>query len=265
MHVSFKLAGVFGFSLFAVAPGARAQLPAAPATAPPTAAPAPVPSPAPEAAATPVPSTAAAEAPPAAGTAGPVVAEPAPVAAEPAPRAAIAEPPPPPPRANDARPNRAKRPFFIGGELGWNGLSGLGVNFSYHPIPYLALDTGLGLALSGARLGLRVRGNLLTSEWTPFVGVGLTYSGSSGGDVIELESSKGEKVKLEILPSAYVQLAGGVNYTGPEGFVFMATGGYAILLDSNTEYASGSREAYDEVRDLLRGGVIVSLAFGYAF
>jgi hypothetical protein len=97
------------------------------------------------------------------------------------------------------------------------------------------------------------------------LGLGVTYSSGSGGQEIELES-KGDKTKLEVLGSPYLQLAGGVNYTADGGFVFMATTGYAILLrDHNTVYASGSTEAYDDVVPLYDGGLIVSVAFGYAF
>lgn len=176
----------------------------------------------------------------------------------------INEPPPPPPRETDLRPNRVRRPFFIGGELGWNGLSGLGVNFSYHPIPYFAMDAGLGVALTGIRLGLRARANLLTSEWTPFLGVGITYSEGTNGKSLDLQS-RGETAKLKLLPSEYLQLAGGVNYTGHEGFVFMATTGYARVLAANTRFVSGNSEAYADAKRLYRGGLILSVAFGYAF
>ena len=221
----------------------------------------------------PAPAAPAGEAPPAAeAPAASPAAPPAAAASAPAPAAipapapvAISEPPPPPPRSLDSRPIRSRRPLFIGGELGWNGLAGLGANFSYHPIPYLAFDAGLGLAFSGLRLGLRTRVNFLTSEWTPLLGVGMTYSPGSGGEEAEAESSTGEKFTVEILPSGYLQVVGGVNYTGDEGFVFMATGGYAFLIDSNTSFGEGSREGYEEFRSILRGGVVISLAFGYAF
>jgi hypothetical protein len=144
-------------------------------------------------------------------------------------------------------------------------LSGLGVNFAYHPIPYFAIDAGLGLSITGLRAGFRARANFLTGEWTPFLGAGVSYAGGSGGQAIEVES-KGEKTKLEVRPSPFLQIAGGVNYTGSEGFVFMATTGYSILLDSpNTRYASGSRDAFNDVKVIYRGGLILSVAFGYAF
>jgi hypothetical protein len=159
-----------------------------------------------------------------------------------------------------------RRPFFIGGELGWNGLAGLGVNFSYHPIPYLAFDGGLGVSvLTGPRIGVRGRFNFLTNDFTPFAAIGGTYSPGSGGQELEAQL-RGETFKYEVLPSGYVHLAAGVNYTGKEGFVFMATTGAALRLASNTKFRSGNRKLYeDEWRPLYRGGTIVSVAFGYAF
>lgn len=180
-----------------------------------------------------------------------------------APAAAPLSPTPPP--ELDLRSNRERRPFFIGGELGWNGLSGLGVNFSYHPLPHLALDTGAGLSLTGWRVGLRVRGNLLKGEWTPFVGGGLSYATGLGDQDVELESN-GEKAKLRVLSSPFAQVAVGANYTGREGFVFTATTGYSILLrDQNTTYQSGSYDTYEDTKIIYDGGLILSVAFGYAF
>jgi hypothetical protein len=141
----------------------------------------------------------------------------------------------------------------------------LGVNFSYHPIPYLALDTGAGLSLTGWRTSFRVRGNLLRGEWTPFLAAGLSYATGLGDQDVEA-ASKGEKAKLRILPSPFLQIGAGVNYTGNEGFVFTATTGYSVLLrEENTTYTSGSRQAYDDAKAIYDGGLILSVAFGYAF
>jgi hypothetical protein len=180
-----------------------------------------------------------------------------------APAAAPSVPTPPP--ELDLRSNRERRPFFIGGELGWNGLSGLGVNFSYHPDPHLALDTGAGLSLTGWRVGLRIRGNILTGEWTPFLGAGVSYATGLGDQNVPLES-KGEKAEIRVLPSPFAQISAGLNYTGREGFVFTATTGYSKLLrDHNTTYQSGSYETYEENKFIYDGGLILSVAFGYAF
>jgi hypothetical protein len=78
--------------------------------------------------------------------------------------------------------------------------------------------------------------------------------------------SRNEKAKLKVRPSPFLQFAGGVNYTGSEGFVFTATSGYSLLLDKpNTQFVEGSAEAYDDVKVVYDGGLIVSVAFGYAF
>ena len=144
-------------------------------------------------------------------------------------------------------------------------MSGLGVNFSYHIIPYLAVDTGLGVSLTGGRVGARIRANLLKGEWTPFFAAGFSYASGSNDQNID-QQSKDEKVKLRVYKSPFAQLGTGVNYTGTEGFAFTATLGYSILLrDHNTYFVEGSRAAYDDVKPIYGGGLIVSVAFGYAF
>lgn len=243
-----------------------------PADAPPTS-PLPPPPPAgPPAPTSPPPVAPTGAEPPPVELEGSVQATPSPPAAPatttapppPAPATTTPQAPTPPPEL-DLRSNRERRPFFIGGELGWNGLAGLGVNFSYHPHPHLAIDTGAGLSLTGWRISGRVRGNLLKSEWTPFIAAGMSYATGLGDADVELES-KGEKAKLRVLPSPFLQIGGGVNYTGREGFAFTATTGYSILLrDYNTRFASGSRDTYDDVKAIYDGGLIISVAFGYAF
>ena len=267
--MTHRYAGLLTATLLCLAAPAYAQSTGTFPTSEPTAAPAPAaPAPAAPAPVAPAPAAPPPAAPAPAPAAAPAPAPAAAPAAAPAPAAPVStipEPPPPPPRSSDNRPVRARRPLFIGGELGWNGLAGFGANFSYHPIPYLAFDTGLGFAFTGLRIGVRARVNFLTGEWTPFAGVGATFSQGSGGEEVETQP-RGETIKLKVLPSTYVQLAGGVNYTGSEGFVFMATTGYAIRLANNTRFVSGDREVYEEdVRPLFRGGVIISVAFGYAF
>ena len=164
-----------------------------------------------------------------------------------------------------ARPSRESRPFFIGGELGWNGLSGLGAHFAYHVVPRLALDAGLGLSLTGLRAGAGARFNFLTSSWTPFVGGGFSYALGSGAKPVET-TLKGDTVKFQVLRSPFLDLTTGVNYTGADGFAFTATTGYAILLrDHNTHYVEGSRQAFDDVRGIYKGGLVLALAVGYAF
>ena len=141
----------------------------------------------------------------------------------------------------------------------------MGVNFSYHFIPQLALDTGLGLSLTGWRLGGRMRFNFLTGDWTPFLGGGAAFASGFGDQAIDAQSGT-EKAKIKVLASPFAQVAGGVNYTGTEGFSFTATTGYSFLLkDHNTTFVSGSPQAYADVKPIYDGGLILSVAFGYAF
>jgi hypothetical protein len=159
-----------------------------------------------------------------------------------------------------------RRPFTIGGELAWNGLAGLSVNGSYHFIPQLALDGGLGLSLTGWRAGTRLRVNFLTSEWTPFLGAGASIASGYGDTEIDAQWGS-EKAKIKVSTSPFAQVAGGVNYTGTEGFTFSVAVGYSFLLkDSNTTFVSGERVAYNYAKEnIYGGGKTFSAAFGYAF
>jgi len=130
------------------------------------------------------------------------------------------------------------------------------------------MDAGLGITLTSTfRLGVRARYNILKGEWTPFIGGGATYSPGTDGKTVEA-ASQGEKADIVVYDSTCLQAVGGLNYTGPEGFVFMATMGYSFLLNNpNTRRVSGpeTAEAYDNIKRWYRGGVIVSAAGGYAF
>lgn len=154
--------------------------------------------------------------------------------------------------------------FAIAGEVGWNSLAGLGVNGTYNVIPYLSLELGAGLSTVGYKLGVRARGNLLDSEWTPVVGVGYLFGSGTGGETVDVESD-GDEASFRIYHSHYVQGVFGVNYTGTGGFAFMATAGYAWLLRENFKYVSGSDDLLDNVRPQMHGGVVVATSFGWAF
>lgn len=129
------------------------------------------------------------------------------------------------------------------------------------------MDAGLGIAVTQLRLGLRARYNILRGEWTPFIGGGATYAPGTNGKSIEAQSN-GEKADIEVFDAICAQAVAGLNYTGPEGFVFMATTGYSFLLNGpTTRRISGpeTAEAYDNIKRWYRGGFIVSVAGGYAF
>jgi len=49
------------------------------------------------------------------------------------------------------------------------------------------------------------------------------------------------------------------------GVFISATTGYALLLQKNTRFVSGDLAAYNDQKGLFKGGLILSVAFGYAF
>jgi hypothetical protein len=159
---------------------------------------------------------------------------------------------------------RARRPLSFGGELGWNGLAGLGLNFSFHPVPNLALDTGFGLGLTGWKLGLRARANFLEGEWSPLLGAGILYSVGSADNELEIKTDD-DAVKVKYLGAPHLQLVGGVNYTSQSGFTFMAMTGYSILLRKNVTYVSGSEQLYRDTKSLVGSGIVLSISLGHSF
>lgn len=161
---------------------------------------------------------------------------------------------------------RVQWKFAIGGEFGWNSLAGLGINFVYHPIPYLALEAGAGLGLIGLKGGARLRVNFLTSAWTPILGVGYIFAPGTGDEEApEADFGDGGPVTYKVRPSSFIQAVAGVNYTGPDRWVLTLTGGYAFLLRENLVYVEGSKETLEQVEPFVHGGIVVSAALGYAF
>lgn len=159
---------------------------------------------------------------------------------------------------------RELRRFSVAAELGWNTLAGLGVNAGYNLAPWLSLDGGFGLSMVGLKGGLRIRANMLESNWTPIIAAGLLYGAGSGGDTVEVEGTD-DKAEMRIRRSYYIQSVVGANYTGDTGFTATLTAGYAVLLRDNAEFVSGSREVFDDVRPFLGSGVVIGVSLGYAF
>lgn len=159
---------------------------------------------------------------------------------------------------------REQRRWVIAGEIGWNSLPGFGPTLTYNIVPELSLDTGFGVSMVGPKVGLRVRGNLLRSNWTPTFGAAILYgAGTSHQDVDA--TVRGENVTYRLYRSPFAQFTAGASYTGSDGFAFLAIVGYAILLRENAVFVDGSRDAFDTIRNLAGSGVVVAASFGYAF
>jgi hypothetical protein len=164
-------------------------------------------------------------------------------------------------------PIRAERRFGILGEAAWNGLAGIGVNTVYHIVPELSLDAGLGVSATGYKVGVRARYNFLTATATPFLAAGMMLSSGTVGRTVET-TADGNTVGLQIKPSAFLQIVGGLDLTARDGFSMLLTLGYArCLTRNNVEIKSGTptddqKRAFDIA---FKSGPVLGLALGYTF
>jgi len=168
---------------------------------------------------------------------------------------------------------REQRRLALLGEVGWNGIAGFGPVIVFHVHPHVSFDLGAGLSLLGWKTGLRGRYNFSTGPVTPFIGAGIIGAGGLGDNPIPINdksdnSANGDTVNIKVLPSAFVQAVGGVDWTSRSGFTLLGTGGYAFLISHDpVEVTSGTptrdeRRAFDV---LFRSGVVATVAIGYSF
>lgn len=163
------------------------------------------------------------------------------------------------------RTTRERRKVAIHGYLGWNSLPGLGVGVSCAFIPQLSADLAFGVGSIGLKGGLRLRYNVLNSNWTPVLATGLQLGPGSGSEPITLNGRTGSAT-VRIESSAFLQMLGGVSFQGDGGFSFLLGGGYSLLLDrDNVHHVSGSVDTANEVRNVVKSGLVVEAMFGYAF
>jgi len=195
---------------------------------------------------------------------------------KPAPGAPASTPAAGPSPGADSRPLepiRARRRLVLSGELGWNGLAGLGAILTYNAHPHLAFDLAGGFSLLGWKAGARVRYNLLTSNMTPFVGVGANATSGFGeftdpGDGRQGANVKGVPYTLDVRPSYLLQYTLGFDFQHRRGFNMVGALGYAQLLNDHNliivdgELTSDERRA---VNAIFKGGIVISLSAGYAF
>jgi hypothetical protein len=162
-------------------------------------------------------------------------------------------------------PTREERPLALAGAFGWNTLGGWGATLSYSPDPHVSLDAAVGLSIVGFKMGGRVRYNVLTTPWTPSLGLGIQYGGGTGGERVRVDHADG-RGEMTIEGSPFAQILAAMSYQGPEGMWFLGGLGYSILLvDENVTYVSGPQAATDLLRSLAGSGMVIELGVGYAF
>jgi hypothetical protein len=168
----------------------------------------------------------------------------------------------PQPSAADVR---SRRPWVIGGELGWNALPGAGLVVGRRLDPHLTLEAGVGLSAVGPKFGLRARYGVLRSEWTPFLGAGFLYGTGLRGT--RVEGAGASAFTYRVGGSPYLQLVAGVEYQSARGVSFNLAAGYARLLEQNLAVVSGTPAETDlsAARDRTGSGPVASVSLGYAF
>jgi len=176
----------------------------------------------------------------------------------------------------DSRPLgsiRERRKLALLGELGWNGLAGVGLVLTYYPNPHLGLDLGAGGSLFGWKAGARVRYNLLDRPWTPFLGIGFDASTGLGQATFDPEKDANGKpnrdpVTINLKPSYLMQGVLGFDFIHKHGFAMVGCVGYSWLLNKDNldvlagEFTPDEKRAIDII---FKSGVVISLAMGYAF
>lgn len=164
-------------------------------------------------------------------------------------------------------PVRMTRTIGISGSLGWNGLVGFGPTLQYYISPHFGLDAGLGLALSGYKFSGRVRYLFLDKNFSPLIGVGYIFSTGFPGQATEYEDEDGNFVVVEVLPSSFIQIVGGIELVVNKGFFIMANLGYAIQINDNINYISGNpSQSLDRALSIIyRSGIIMEFNIGYIF
>ncbi len=163
-------------------------------------------------------------------------------------------------------PVRALRKNAVLVEIGLNTLVGAGLQYSRNFTPFITLDTGFGLGFQSMKTGLRLRGNFLTSDFTPFVAAGVMYATASPR-VLET-SDRGNLIAYQIRPSAFAQGTLGLSWTTRSGFSMLAGLGWAQLLrHSNVSIKAGTPTGnqMDRLTFSAGSGPTGELAMGYSF
>jgi hypothetical protein len=166
-------------------------------------------------------------------------------------------------------PIRAQRRLALLGEVGWNGIAGFGPNLVFNADPHVSFDLGAGLSLLGWKVGLRGRYNFLEGPVTPFLGVGIMGAAGFGDSPIPInDKNDNNTVNIKILPSAFVQAVGGVDWTRKNGFTMLSTVGYAFLLSHDPVQIISGTPTRDEERAFdafFRSSIVLTTALGYSF
>ena len=164
---------------------------------------------------------------------------------------------------------REVRRNAITGNIGWNGLTGIGITFHHYLAKQMGTDFGVGLALTGIKFGGRFSYLFLEKNFSPFVSGGFIYGLGFGDTEIDFENQNtGNQYSYTVSSSPFAQIAGGIEYMSNNGFLISANIGYAILLkESNYEITKGhpSNDELNAMDIMFGSGIVIEFSIGYAF
>jgi len=165
-------------------------------------------------------------------------------------------------------PVRMTRKLGVNGNMGWNGLTGMGIAMQYYVDPKFALDGGAGISSTGYKFGFRGRYIFLKKNFSPFIGAGYIYStGSFDQEIATEDISTGNVITFKVLPSNFLQFVVGGDLVTGGGFFLMFDLGYALLLNDNMIIVSGrpSQEMERLMRVVYGSGIVFEVSIGYIF
>lgn len=163
---------------------------------------------------------------------------------------------------------RKTRSSAITANLGWNGLSGIGVSFRIYPITKVSVEAGLGLATTGFKLGVRGKYLFTDKKFTPTIGAGFLYGTGSSLELTYDGTGNQSEFTYKINASPFLQVVGGFEYMSGSGFLIGFDAGYASLLNGrNYEITSGSptNETLTIMDAAIGSGIVLEVSIGYAF
>lgn len=167
---------------------------------------------------------------------------------------------------SDLRPIRGRRPLSVATEMGYNGLSGLGIIVGYQLTPHAAVDLGLGMALQQQpKLGLLARFEPAPGTWSPSLGFGVTVVPGSAHSP-SLVSCPDEFDVWNTVVMGLMTV--GVSAAFESGLTLRLTTGAALQLSPASPRQANSADGPGTERLVsffFGSGPVLNLAVGYAF
>ena len=162
---------------------------------------------------------------------------------------------------------REVRRNAVTGNLGWNGLTGVGITYHNYFNKQMGVDLGVGLALTGFKFGGRFRYLFMEKNFSPFIAAGFMYGMGFGESALEYKDDY-NTYTYTVNASPFAQIALGIEHLSNKGFLFSFNLGYAILMkETNYKIISGNPSS-DNLRsmDMMFGsGIVIEFSIGYAF